>query len=208
MYDTILFDLDGTIADTQKGIINSLRSAFARFGIEYDGDMTVFIGPSFKTSFPRRLGVDDEKAAQIASFYREKYAEGDMYECRVFNGMRPLLYSLHKSEKKIAVATSKPYVYAESILKRKKLYSYFDAVEGSDPNRGVTEKDQVISMLMEKLGTAGKTVLVGDTIYDYIGAQKTNIDFIGVDFGYGKAELIEAGVTPKNIKELKKLLLE
>lgn len=211
MYDYILFDLDGTLINSEKGIVNSLMYAFNIHGVSYTGDLKKFIGPSFIASFPAFLGADQELTLRLIKAYRENYSKSGVYESTLYRGIKDLLVSLRSANKKIILATTKPRMFAEIILKSKRIYNLFDFVAGSEPDGSITEKDEVLKYIFA--GTSATTqnsVLVGDTIYDCLGAQKVGIDCIGVTYGFGKKEeLISHGAikTVNSIQELKKLLL-
>lgn len=211
MYDNILFDLDGTIINSKKGVSDSLRFAFAQNGVSFDGDYTIFIGPPFKVSFPKFLGSDEALTQKLISSYREHYAKIGVKECTLYRGIRDLLVTLKRDGKKIGLATTKPRRFAEEITKRKKIFRLFDIVSGTEPSGFPSQKDEVVRIVMDKLQAApDRTVLVGDTIYDCIGATECGIDCIGVSYGFGDAaDLVREGAkliadSPKTLKNLLK----
>ena len=210
MYDFILFDLDGTLIDSREGIFLSLRHAFDDCGIKFDGDLTQFIGPSFVTSFPRLPATDAELTQKLALSYRAVYKAEGVYRCRLYNGIIDLLSSLKARGKTIALATSKPLVFANTILARKRIAKYFDYVGGSDPTACITEKEQVLSALTKHFSSKARTALVGDTIYDCLGAKSVGIDCIGVTYGFGNSDELRqhASIIASSVKELKKILSE
>ena len=210
MYDFILFDLDGTLIDSREGIFLSLEYALSLYGIKYNGDMTEFIGPSFVTSFPRLLKTDKETTKKLSDAYRTIYAKEGVYKCSLYRGIRELLEQLKANGKKIALATAKPLVYAKTILSHKRISRLFDFIGGSNPDNGITEKEQVLASLLNHIPSPRKTVLVGDTIYDCLGAKAVNIDCVGVTYGFGKEDdlIKNATFVAHSVKELKKILLQ
>lgn len=212
MYDNILFDLDGTLVNSEKGIFISLRYAFEKCGVTYDGDMHNFIGPAFIHSFPEFLKTDEATTAKLIKYYREKYNACGVFQTTLYRGIKDLLFSLKQSGKRIALATTKPKYFASMILKQKRIYGLFDYIAGTELDGSVNDKDEVLNIIFEKTGfEKARSVLVGDTIYDCIGAQKVGIDCIGVSYGFGKiSQMCKRGVTltAASVKELKKLLLD
>lgn len=212
MYDNILFDLDGTLVNSEKGIFLSLHYAFDKCGISYDGDLHNFIGPAFIDSFPYFLKTDKDTTMKLIRFYREKYNAEGVFRTRLYNGISDLLSGLKKNGKRIALATTKPKYFAEIILEKKRIRQMFDFVSGSELDGSVNQKDEVIEIVFSKTDfTRSGSVLIGDTVYDCAGARKTGIDCIGVSYGYGNtADLLANGA--KNIalspKDLKKILLD
>lgn len=211
MYDFILFDLDGTLINSEKGISRSLLYAFNKCNISYNGDLKKFIGPSFIHSFPAFLSTDETTTDKLITAYREDYSVNGVYECTLYRGVKDLLISLKNAGKKIILATTKPRRFAQIILKRKGIYKYFDFVAGSEPDGNITEKEDVLNHIFTSTSAVPqKAVLVGDTIYDCLGAKAIGIDCIGVTYGFGKKdELISKGAKfiVDSIKELEKLLL-
>lgn len=150
MYDYILFDLDGTIVNSEKGIIGSLLYAFDKCGIFYDGDFHKFIGPAFINSFPEYLGTDAETTARLIAFYRENYNRIGVFQTTLYRGIKDLLISVKANGQKIALATTKPKYFAEIILKKKRIYNLFDFIAGSSLDGSVNQKEDVLNIIFEK----------------------------------------------------------
>jgi len=211
MYDLILFDLDGTLVNSQRGIEFCLRHVFDRHGVTFTGDITKFIGPPFVRSFPQFLGTDERKTELMISDYRDLYATTGVYQTTLFRGITDLLSSLKNSGKAVALATTKPRHFAEVILKHKRIYKYFDFVSGTEPDGSLTDKVDVLNNAFSHLPFSHEqSVLIGDTIYDALGAKEVGLDCIGVTYGYGtKDELTSCGVKQiaTSPREVKKILL-
>ena len=98
----------------------------------------------------------------------------------------------------LGVATSKPKVFAERILKYFDIAQYFSFIAGANLDGSKTKKEEVISEALDLCGVENRSliVMVGDRKYDILGAKKFDIDSIGVLFGYGsKEELENSGAT-------------
>ena len=197
IYETILFDFDGTIYDTVEGITRSVRYALNKHGWDAELDaLRCFAGPPLDEMFMEKYGVSREMGLQMTEEFRERYKPVGVYESRPFDGVRELLIALRAAGKKTAVATSKPRYLAEQLLERSGMRELFDAVCGSKPTGG---------------GSAKWEVLVGDTKYDAAGARQVGIPCIGVRYGYAApGELEEAGViaVAEDTRELARLLLQ
>lgn len=203
-YKTYLFDLDGTLTDSGKGIINAVRYSLKRSGDEIPGEETLlkFIGPPLWESFETFLGFSHEKAENAVKLYREYYNETGLFENSVYSGIPELLEALRADGAKLAVATSKPEVFSLKILERFDLLKYFDSVTGSELDGTRTEKSDVIACALEKFTAQGKSleeiksgaVMVGDRKHDIIGARKNGLPCIAVLYGYGnESEFREYG---------------
>lgn len=214
MYTHIFFDLDGTLTDPKEGITNSVAYALAFFGIHEDPDrLTPFIGPPLLDSFMEFYHFDLPTAQKAVEKYREYFSRQGIFENRVFPGSQPLLAHLKAQGKIIALATSKPEVFARQILEHFHIDSYFDQIVGSCLDGTRTKKGEVIGEVFRRLGDTcpdkSRCVMVGDRLHDVVGARENGVDSIGVTFGYGsQEELSQAGAThiAHSFEELTQLL--
>ncbi|MBQ9849363.1 MAG: HAD family hydrolase [Clostridia bacterium] len=211
-YKYILFDLDGTLTDPAVGITTSVAYALKKFGIEVDdiSSLNHFIGPPLLDSFMEHYGFSEEKAQTAIDYYRERFRVKGLYENVVYDGVENMLEAMKKSGREIILATSKPEPFAKEILRHFGLDKYFLFIAGSNFDGTRTAKAEVIEYALESVGVTDKSaaVMVGDRKHDIIGAQKTGLDSIGVLFGYGSREELEAAgatyiaVTVDDITEL------
>lgn len=209
----ILFDLDGTLTDSGEGIIKSAQYALSFFGIDekYE-NLLSFIGPPLYQSFIN-YGFDKQKAELAVEKYREYYKKTGIYENKLYDGVEDLLKSLTDNNKTIILATSKPQVFAEMVLKYFGIYKYFSFVSGGLLDGTRTEKDEVIEHVINtlKIHNQDENIMVGDRKYDILGAKKFNMESIGIlNTSDYYEELKEAGADyiVNNISELNKLLLK
>ena len=197
MYDTILFDLDGTITESGIGITRSVAYALKKHGItETDQNkLDRFVGPPLIDSFMRFYGFSAEQARQAVEDYREYYAVTGIFENRVYDGVVELLQALKAAGKRCVLATSKPEHYAVQILEYFHLAEYFDFVAGATMDEKRTNKADVIAYALEQTGVA-HVIMVGDREHDVLGAKAHGLPCIGVLYGYGSREELEsAGAT-------------
>lgn len=213
-YDTILFDLDGTLTDPALGITNSIAYALRKMnvGVPERKRLTRFIGPPLMETFQSDFGFSAEEAALALQHYRAYFVEKGMFENNLYDGIGGLLTELKKSGKTLAVATSKPEPFAVKILEHFGIADCFAYIAGSTLDETRTKKAEVIRYALEALGVpAGlPVVMVGDRKHDIIGAREVGIASIGVLYGYGtRDELSEAGAPflAADIEELGKLLM-
>lgn len=200
MYETILFDLDGTIIDSEEGIINSAIYALAKFGINTAdrSSLRKFIGPPLHRSFELFYGFSAEKAALAVDFYREYYADKGVFEYSVYDGMELLFKKLKSEGKTLVLATSKYEYFAKKVIEHLGFSDYFDFIAGSCKNGERSEKAEVISYVLRslKITDKQKVLMIGDRMHDIIGAGTVGIDSIGVLYGFGNYnELSENGAT-------------
>jgi phosphoglycolate phosphatase len=194
-YQTVLFDLDGTLTDPKPGITGAVNYALKRFGLEVqDLDKLIpFIGPPLGESFQQYYGFSAEQAQEAVRYYREYFAERGLYENAVYPGIPELLTGLQARGMQLAVATSKPTHFAQKILVHFQLDQYFALVMGSELDGTRSNKAEVIDAALAQLpGVAPQTtIMIGDRKHDIIGAQKNGLDSLAVGYGYGTAEELE-----------------
>ena len=184
-YDVIIFDLDGTLTDSQLGIKRCTCYALEKMGLPIPDDVTLrrFMGPPLAESFMRYCGMTEEQAAYGTDLYRERYIPIGWKENNVFPLIRQLLHALKQRGAYLAVATGKPEYTSVEILRYFGLLPYFDAVAGpTDQELHVDKADLIRRVLPGK----GRAVMVGDTVGDVKGAQDCGIDSVGALYGYGE----------------------
>jgi len=214
MYDIILFDLDGTLTDPKPGITKSVQYALSKMGIvEEDLEkLTTFIGPPLTTSFKEFYNMNDDEANQTLQYYRERFSTVGLYENAVYEGMKELLEELQNQGKTMFVATSKPTVFSTKIVEHFGLNHYFKAVIGSELDGTRVEKHEVIKSVLSEVAGCDprKIIMVGDRKFDILGAQQNDIAVIGVAYGYGSYEELEAAkpnYIARTVSELGAMLL-
>lgn len=206
----ILFDLDGTLTDSGRGIINCAIHALEHFGITPPSreEMRVFVGPPLHDSFVR-FGVPADQTDEAIRVYRARYIPEGMFENEVYPGIEALLTELCHRGHKLYVATSKPEVMSKQILERFGLAKYFTMICGATTDKERNSKEAVIEYLLDQCGRDEQMVMVGDTIYDIRGAKYHNIPAIGVAWGYGEVDDMKkegAIAIAKNTTDLLELL--
>ena len=195
--NTVFFDFDGTVFDTVEGITKSIQYAIRKHGMDAElHELRCFAGPPLVEKFMEVYGVTVEMGEQLVVDFRERYVPIGVYESEPFPGIHELLRALRLAGKTLGLATSKPQNLAELLLERAGLLECFDVIAGSDPKLNNNAKWQVITRAMKDCGaTPENTVLIGDTKYDVVGAQRCGIPCVGVRWGYAaEGEMEEAGV--------------
>lgn len=226
MFQYILFDLDGTLTDPKEGICKSVQYALKKAGIEEpDLDrLEPFIGPPLTDSFRDFYQMDAAQAKKAVEDYRERFSVTGIYENKIYDGISELLSTLKARGKYLAVASSKPQVFVEKILKYFKIESYFDVVVGSELDGRRVKKEEVVQEALrglyaltketdpaEEADKKKRTIMVGDRRFDVEGAKAMGVASVGVEYGYAaKGELKKAGADylAKNVKNLAEILLQ
>lgn len=194
-YDAVLFDFDGTIAETGEGIFNGIRRALELMGVTppEDEKLRYFVGPPLQESFSVICGFDNEQSTEAIRLYREYYAETGIYELHLYDGMEQLFRKLKDAGVKLAVASAKPEIYLKKIVERFGMSDLFEGIAGTDLKDRHADKSVMINRLLKNMDITevGRVLMVGDRFYDIEGAKKAGVDSAGVLFGYGSREELE-----------------
>ena len=209
-YTTVLFDLDGTLTRSEKGITRSARYACEKLGFpgHTEGELKAFIGPPLFWSFKELIGMDEETAQRATEVYRERFSAVGWAENEVYTGIIALLRSLRKNGARVAIVTAKPQVFAERIAKRFGMAPYLHAIIGPGFDNKHASKAELVKKAMDEMG--GTVVMIGDRKFDIEGGKANGVDTIGVAYGYGAREELEAaGAThiADTVEELTDILL-
>lgn len=195
MSNTILFDLDGTLTDSGEGIINCASLALEHFGIPVPDreTMRVFVGPPLDKTF-REFGVPADRTDEAIRVYRSRYIPIGRFENTPYPGIRELLETLRDRGHRLFIATSKPEGMSVEILEHFGLAHFFTDICGATMDGSRSTKEDVIAYLFARNKGEGKILMVGDTVYDILGAKAHEIPAIGVAWGYGNVQdMTEAG---------------
>ena len=206
----IFFDLDGTLTDSGEGIINCAVLALEHYGLPVPSrqEMRVFVGPPLDQTLIK-FGVPSDQVTEAIAVFRSRYSTIGKFENFPYPGIREALEALKAQGHRMFIATSKPEPMAVEIVEKFELSQYFEKVCGATFDGSRSHKADVIAYLLEQVGDTGKTIMVGDTDFDVIGAAAHGIPTIGVSWGYGEVAAMEkagAMAIANTTEELVKLL--
>lgn len=213
-YRLIMFDLDGTIADTSEGVIHCVKYAQEKLQLRQLSEDTYkkFIGPPNRDSYSRYYGLTGELLDRAIQAHKAYAVKHGVYEAAIYPGIRELLSALKADGVTLAVVTLKLQESAEKMLKYFRLDGYFDvimAVAGTE-----SKKSNLIDLCLKKVDILKENaVMVGDSEYDQIGAMESEVDFLGVTYGFGfqsksDTEDLPCIAVAENVKEIYQLLRE
>ena len=197
-YETVYFDLDGTLTDSGPGITNAVAYALGHLGrpVPPRSHLYRYIGPPLWDSFRRYEDMTE--------------AETRKFENAVYPGIPALLQGLRERGKRLAVATSKPEAMAVEILEHFELTGFFSCIAGSTLDESRCTKSSVLAYALEVQGRQG-AVMVGDREHDVLGARENGLPCIGVLFGYGSRQELETAGADRiatTVPDLRRILEE
>lgn len=193
---SLLFDLDGTIADSAPGILSCLRATLAEFGAEPepDADLSWVIGPPLHAIAGRLLGGPERVEACVAA-YRRRYGQEGIDAAQPYPGIVDALHSLHDAGHGLFVCTSKITPFAERIVDRFGISDLFEGVYGASADAAADDKVALAGRIVAGRGLdPAATCLIGDRREDVRAGLANRLSTVGVLWGYGSpGELSEAG---------------
>ncbi|GAX46674.1 HAD hydrolase-like protein [Pseudolactococcus reticulitermitis] len=192
----LFFDLDGTILESSRGIINSFRYTFdeMKYPQLSDNELNTFIGPPLETTFATLAKGDDAWAEKAIATYRDYYAAKGMLEAEPYDGILEMLDNLQRLDYKLYIATSKKEDVAQKMLAALELSQHFKGIFGNTPQSH--SKTLVLrKSLISTQSTPETSAMIGDRDYDIIGGLENKVaKTIGVLWGFGdETELEKAG---------------
>jgi phosphoglycolate phosphatase len=195
----LLFDFDGTIADSSSGIIASTRYALdknnAGDGIT-DEDIKNAIGPPLIPLIERILGkkADENLVRNTALSFREHYTEKGLFMAGLYEGVEKALMSL-SAKYTLFLVSSKPEEFLEKLMSALGVRKYFKGIYGPGLGLVPLKKAELIkACIAENNLKADECIMIGDKAEDVTAAKANGIKTVGVLYGFGTlAELSEAG---------------
>ena len=193
---SVLLDLDGTLVDSQPGIFASCVAALRALGHDRCETLDIkrAIGPPLEDMMQALLRArGDDRLDEAVAAYRHHYGESGLFGSEPYPGISGALQDMRQAGLRIYLATSKREVFARRILENLRLATYFDGIYGSVPGGRLDHKPQLLAhILSERDISVSHSLMVGDRRHDIAGAHAVKMRGVGVLWGYGSREELEA----------------
>ena len=192
---SVLLDLDGTLIDSQPGILASCLAALRTLGHEPNEilDIKRVIGPPLEDVMQFLLQpYRDDRIAEAVLAFRQHYGEGGLLGSEPYPGIGNSLREMQQGGLRIYLATSKRAAFARRILEHLELAAYFDGIHGSVPGGELDHKPELLAhILSEHDISPTRSLMVGDRRNDISGAHAVGMRGLGVLWGYGTRDELE-----------------
>lgn len=202
---SVLLDLDGTLIDSQPGIIASSRAALRALGHDPGDalDIKRAIGPPLEDMLRALLAArGDDRLAEAVAIYRRHYGESGLLGSEPYPGIGDALRDMRGAGLQLYLATSKREVFARRILENLKLATYFDGIYGSVPGGELDHKPELLAhVLSERDIRVSHSLMVGDRRHDIAGAHAVRMRGLGVLWGYGSRDELEAAGADRLVEQ-------
>ncbi|HEX7112372.1 MAG TPA: HAD hydrolase-like protein [Mizugakiibacter sp.] len=189
-----LFDLDGTLIDSEHGILACVGHALQQLDVPVPAreQLRGWIGPPLRHSFAPLLDHDPQRVEAAVEHYHQRFHAQGWREHTVYPGIEPLIAHLRAAGHRLAVVTGKPHRHAAPILASLPFGDAFERLYGPDPGSAHSEKATMIAAALADFGAAPRdAAMIGDRHFDIEGARANGVTGIGVLWGFGSREELE-----------------
>ena len=192
---SVLLDLDGTLIDSQPGILASCLAALRALGHEPDQTLDIkrIIGPPLEDIMKVLLQpYGDDRVGEAVAAYRQHYGESGFLGSEPYPGIGSSLDELQQAGLRIYLATSKRETFASRILHHLGFATYFDGIHGSVPGGALDHKPELLAHILSQHNILpAHSLMVGDRRHDISGAHAVGMRGLGVLWGYGTRDELE-----------------
>jgi phosphoglycolate phosphatase len=201
---TILFDLDGTLIDTAPDLMNAHNYVMKKFGYETKSRSDIkklvgkgaasLIGRAVWGQAKKELGQinDKEIKDEMVKDFIEYYANNIAVESKLINGVLEFLKWAKTNNISMGVCTNKQEHLAIDLLKKIKIYEYFEYVAGCNTFDYCKPDPRHLTNVIEIMqGDIKKSLMIGDSETDADSAKAAGIPFILVEDGYTEKKVSE-----------------
>ncbi len=192
-YRALIFDWDGTLADSTAQIVAAVQYAFIQTGLTPPDDAAAksIIGLSLDAAMLHLdPSVDRAQRAQLVTHYRHHYFQND-HRIRLFAGADGLL-SVWQQNYILGVATGKSRKGLERGLDETGSRAFFSATRTADECASKPAPDMVLSLCDEWDLAPAEVLMIGDTTHDLLTAANAGADAVGVSTGAHRREQLHS----------------
>ena len=190
----VLFDLDGTLVDSEKDIAEAANFTREHYGLKRVPDTTIaqYVGNGVYTLLEKSLGTTDQAKIQEAYLiFQEHYRIHLSDFTKTYPGTFDLLNALKKKNVKMGVVSNKPQEFTTSVLEKLNLAPYFEVAFGPEATTNRKPHPEPLLVALQKLGVqTHEAVMIGDSIVDIQAARAAKMRVGVLTHGYGTREVL------------------
>jgi phosphoglycolate phosphatase len=188
--DLLIFDLDGTLADTKDDIATAVNLTLRDFGLPGKEPQVIYsyVGNGVRKLLQRTFeGRAEDLYEQALNVFRQHYLAHLLDTTRFYPGVMEVLD--HFKHKKRAIATNKPYEYTRYIIEGLGVQDHFDLILGGDSTPYLKPHPAMIKEVLERLGIRNeRAIMIGDGVNDILAARAAGTKTCAVGYGLGRSE--------------------
>lgn len=199
MIKAVIFDIDGTLIDSNKAHADSFAEAFEKFGKKVPSrELIKLIGMGADKILEKYLTKDEIEnfGDDLTNFRKQIFLKKYLPDLKTFPKLRELFEKIRNDRKRIALASSASSEELEEYEKLLKISDLLEAETSSDDAEESKPAPDIFQSALAKLENTAKdeAIIVGDTPYDAEAAGKAEVKIIGVlSGGWSRKELLDSG---------------
>jgi phosphoglycolate phosphatase len=210
----VVFDLDGTLVDSLPGIAEAYRHVFNQLGIEPipEAEIRQLVGPPIQVVLQERLGLSGSALDEGVKIFRSHYGTQGLSNFSIYNGIDELLAHLSEAGVVLYIATSKLQTMAIEVVAHAGWTHRFAQIGGATLDGSLHLKADVLRWTVSRMEwDIEPRFMVGDRAADIHGGREVGLQSVGVTWGYGDIDELEAAGADAIVDspfELESLLVE
>jgi phosphoglycolate phosphatase len=194
--DLLIFDLDGTLIDSKRDLVNSVNAmrAWMDQGPLADDHVYSYVGNGAPALVRRALpDASETELAGALRYFLDYYREHMLDATTLYPGVREALDQLHSAGIPLAVLTNKPVRFSVQLVAGLGLEQHFFRVYGGNSFEAKKPHPAGIDLLVAESGAdRSRTVMVGDSAVDVLTARNAGVRACGVSWGFQPETFVEA----------------
>ncbi|RMO72365.1 HAD-IA family hydrolase [Pseudomonas syringae group genomosp. 3] len=185
-YDLLIFDWDGTLADSVGRIVLSMRAAAVEGGLEVCDDSAIkgIIGlglpEAIRTLYPQ---ISDSHLNEFRQHYADSYMAMDNEPSPLFDGVVESMMAFREDGYRLAVATGKARRGLDRVLKANGWLDYFDITRAADETASKPDPLMLNEIMAHCDVAPQRSLMIGDASFDLLMARNAGMDSVAVGYG-------------------------